>query len=182
MAAAMKRAVQIGREQLVSWLACPETIPAGEGGYLPFLMIPLAARFGQWRFAGAARTLPEALVRLGDLIKALYSPVPPDPPLHQLLDFLEQVEHELDWAATVREAWSDPISERQIPATAYVFLAVGGAPMDDVGIALARAGDLRGHPYEARRPESRRPLSWEEDADAGAFDRDFDADPDAWLA
>jgi len=141
-------------------------------------MIPVAERFGQWRFAGSATDLGAALGLLDAFCWALRPDADRLPPLEALTSLVEAPAMGFP-GEEFAEMWSDPAAERDL-AGDHTVLAVGGAPYDDMGIAILDVGQLDGHPYAARPAESLPPRSWSSSA-AADLDADLDASPDKWL-
>lgn len=159
----------MNRDDLLAALAHPQSAETPGQAYLGFVMIPVAERFGQWRFTGAGRTVGEVLSRLDAAMKALG-----DDAVGPLASVRRLAEDDvLVW----EDPWSSPRGDREALADVEeVVVAVGGAPHDHIGLAVLRVDAA--HPYVARRPETRPPTSWSD----GDLDDDLDADPDAWLA
>ncbi len=58
------------RKKVLAWLDAPDVARHETGCFLAFLMIPVAERFGQWRFAGAASNLADAFAQIESLARA----------------------------------------------------------------------------------------------------------------
>jgi hypothetical protein len=151
----------------------PDAARRLEGCFLCFLMIPVIERFGQWRFAGAARSLAEAFERLEALLGKLAGEVDGPPSLRALAE-----SSVLDWPASREESWSAcDIEARGLGAVTFEVLAEGGAPYDDGGFAILAVETLDGHPYASRGVESRPPEAWSE----GDYEEDLDRAPEEWI-
>jgi hypothetical protein len=151
----------------------PEAARRLEGSFLCFLMIPVIERFGQWRFAGAARNLGEAFERIEALLGKLAGAADGTPSLRALAE-----SSVLDWPVSRDESWSAcDIEARGLGAATFEVLAEGGAPYDDGGFAILAVETLDGHPYASRGMESRRPEAWSE----GDYEEDLERDPEEWI-
>ncbi len=171
----------LNKEAFVSYLKDRASAQAIKGHFLCFFMIGVIQRFGQWRYAGNAENLDEAIQRIDALCRMFadqYNEQADTPsPLADdwFIEFAEDPALMYREAAAVsdknpqgrdarvlREEGVDPfdIENRGLGAARALVLAEGGAPYDDQGFAILEVGALQGHPYENRLPESRAPGAW----------------------
>jgi hypothetical protein len=61
----------LGRDGGLELLARPDDYRRPGGAFLTFVMVPTAARFGDWLFAGVSRSLADAADRVEEFIAAL---------------------------------------------------------------------------------------------------------------
>ena len=160
----------LDRETTLQLMEDPARAAEVTGALLCFVMIGVEQRFGQWRYAGAARTLADAFERM-----------------QELLDRLSQGEWEyslqemaeadvLDYRTDLDGSMLQPeLAARGLAIEGAVVLAEGGAPYDDHGFAILRVE--QGHPYTERGVESGRPGAW----DGGDLDEDLERDPAEWI-
>jgi hypothetical protein len=142
-----------------------------EGSFLCFLMIPVIERFGQWRFAGAARNLDEAFARLEALMTAFTTTGE-----WNTMRSLAECEV-LEWPGP-DAAWSTgDLEERGLGPFTFDMLGEGGAPHDDFGFAILSLPTLQGHPYATRGIESRPPEAW----NGGDYQTDLERARDEWI-
>ena len=167
--------VMRSRSEVLALLDDLDAARAVKGQFLCFHMIPVAERFGQWRFAGAATDMAEAFERLDSFLTRMND----DPETR--ISFRELAELEvLDYPDSLDTCWSAPFwAKRDIGPVSVEILAEGGAPHDEVGFAVLAVPSLEGHPYATRSVESRHPATW--DDPAADIQADLDKHPDAWL-
>jgi hypothetical protein len=133
-----------------------------ERALLTFVMIPVEERIGEWRFAGTAGSLGQALSGIVDFAVAMG--MTQQSRDIALRDWLEQEALEV-WT-DVSKAWSyeslplDEIGDHQV-----VLFAEGQAPYDDFGFCVLELASLEGSPFRGRTPDTSRPQEWSEDPD-----------------
>src|SRR5579884_2322458 len=85
----------LGREGGLELLARPDDYRRPGGAFLTFVLVPTAARFGDWLFAGVSRSLADAADRVEEFIAPLGGTVEDGTPLLRYL--LEPEEYEEGW-------------------------------------------------------------------------------------
>jgi hypothetical protein len=134
--------------------------PDVPGTFLVFEMIGLEARIGEWRFAGAARSLVGVFERLVAFHEAFGAN--PSEARASLVGLFEV--SVLDVYPRLEDGWSG----RGIPyldelrSHRVVFFGEGGAPYDDFGVCILEVEREDGEPFFARQPETHRPVEWDE--------------------
>lgn len=124
------------------------------GEFLCFAMIPIEERIGEWRYAGAARTLGGAFEALEAFHLALGAG---DGGVNASILASGVVEV----TASTEGAWSSP----PLPSPHEVALfALGQAPHDDVGLCIVRVPSIAATPFANAAPETERPESWSAEA------------------
>lgn len=172
MSSSIRRSTPLSRAEALSLAnalnagnAGLSTEGSGDGtgsGFLAFMMIPAEERIGEWRFAGATGSLPQALSRIVDFaVEMGMSGVPRE---QMLQEWLEQEALEV-WT-DVSKAWSyDGLPLREIGDHRVLLFAEGQAPYDDFGLAVLEIDKLAGSPFEGRAPETTPPESWSQRGD-----------------
>src|SRR5262249_40182179 len=134
----------------------------GEGAeraLLTFVMIAVEERIGEWRFAGAAGSLGQALSRIVDF--AVEIGMTQHPPEVVLRDWLEQEALEV-WT-DISKAWSyESLPLGEVGDHHVVLFAEGQAPYDDFGFCVLEIATLEGSPFKDRAPDTSRPDEWSE--------------------
>ena len=128
------------------------------GTFLTFVMIPVEERIGEYRFAGASRSLAEAVRRIeefGDAI-ALNQPESPRGLLRMLLEDNPDEGYDSEYAYP-REAPIDLAEPHRL-----VLCVQYGAPYDDLGACVVEVPTLAGSAYDGRPPETEFPEEWRE--------------------
>lgn len=140
--------------EIVSDLDGRAAIP---GAFLTFVMIPVEARIGEWRFAGASGSLAEALRRVGEFMLTMGTD---EPVARSALAAWLQEDALTAWTK-LRDAWSykdlplDEIGEHRV-----VLFLEGQAPYDDCGACVLELDDLG--PWAERAPQTEWPETWDE--------------------
>lgn len=140
---------------LVDRLVADAELAAESGAFLCFVMIPVEERLGEWRFAGTATRLGDAVARLRAFMRAIGLPTDTGDPLREWLGAL-------DLATAPDEAWSyDNLPLREIGEHRVILLAEGGAPYDDAALCILDVFTLAGSAFAGRSPETERPAAWD---------------------
>ena len=63
--------IPFSRELAIELVAQLDKLDATQGAFLTFVMIPVKERIGEWRFAGASRSLGQAFRRIGEHARAM---------------------------------------------------------------------------------------------------------------
>ncbi len=124
------------------------------GTFLTFVMIPAEERIGEWRYAGAATSLAEAVRRVGWFCAAMGGGH--DEGVAMLRRLLEPEVWE--------EGWHFPAEAPVVVSgpSRLVLCVQGDAPYDDVGVCIVEVAALAGSGYEGRVPETERPMGWDD--------------------
>lgn len=133
-----------------------------KGDFLSFVMIPFEERIGTWRFAGATRSLAEAVNQLEDLYFAfggrdLMQGLLGDQPINPSSDYLN-LPHSNPPELHLKEPYR------------LIFCQEFGAPYEGIGACIVEISTLSGTIYENRLPETDWPEEdleeyWEDDDD-----------------
>lgn len=140
------------------------TLPAIDGTFLCFLMIPVEERIGEWRYAGHAGALGAALARLDAFQREMHdvawegAPEETPEPLELLAELL---------TAEVLEMPDPPDSgyshahlrPYDLGPHRVILLGEGGAPHDDIGLCVVEVPSADHH-LTRRAPENQRPETW----------------------
>lgn len=175
------------KKQFIEFVKNRESARNISGNFLSFFMIQIVERFGQWRFAGTATNLNDAIDKLEDLFLnldgqyAYYAKskgVVLDPlGKNWFLDFAQNSVLKYSKDGKVKD-WSEEWNERRkLGRVRALVLAEGEAPYDDRGFAILYVDSLKNHPYAGRSTESVAPEAWFE----GDWEKDIDAGPDEYL-
>jgi hypothetical protein len=121
-------------------------------------MIPVEERLGEYRFAGASRSLAEAIRRVAEFADAvgLRDPRRPEGLLRVLLEDNpgEGYDGEYEYPKEAPIDLAEP--HRLVLCVQY------GAPYDDLGVCIVEIESLAGSAYEGRAPETQPPEGWGE--------------------
>src|SRR5262245_57621954 len=93
--AAFPGPLPLRREAGLQLLARPDDYRTPGGAFLTFVMVPIEARLGEWRFAGVSRSLADAADRVETFIAPLGGTAPDGTPLLRYL--LEPEVYEERW-------------------------------------------------------------------------------------
>lgn len=147
------------REQALEVLKAPRSADE-PGDFLCFAMIPIEERIGEWRFAGVAHSVGQALIVLEDFHRALgWAPrTKGGSTVAELLS-----EEALAVLPDARKAWST--AELPLTGNRLVLLGEGQAPYDDVGLCIIELASLATSEWAGRAPDTRVPESWREHLD-----------------
>lgn len=174
------------KEEFLHYLKNREEAKSVSGNFLCFFMIPVIQRFGQWRFAGTAYNLDEAIQKIeefGLIIDKQYREIPDvsSEPIDKnwFLDFVAESEVLVYCKQRdMQDSYSlDSFKERNIFPVEALTLAEGEAPYDDEGFAILEVGNLESHPYRNRPLESVIPKAWS----GGDWEADVDAIPETFF-
>lgn len=168
MSSSIRRSSPLSREEAISLANAVSSAPppppeeAGDSadrGYLTFVMIPAEERIGEWRFAGAARSLPQAFSRIADFAVEIGMTRAPRESILQ--EWLEQEALEV-WT-DVSKAWSyDDLPHEEVGDHRVLLFAEGQAPYDDFGFAVLEIEALSTSKLRDRAPDTSRPEGWAE--------------------
>lgn len=175
------------KKQFIEFVKDRESAKNISGNFLPFLMIQIVERFGQWRFAGTATNLSDALDKIEDLFLKLdeqYAHYAKSKgidlePLEKnwFLDFAQSPVLKYSKDGKARDLSDEWNVRRNLGRIRSLVLAEGEAPYDDRGFAILYVDTLKNHPYAERSAESVAPEAWFE----GDWEKDVDAGPDEYL-
>jgi len=147
----------LSRQSALDLLDRLDEFETSGGEFLTFVMIPLAEREGEYRFAGASRSLAEAVRRVEEFADVMRLRNPSRPGVLRLL--LED------------NTGKGSDSEYEYPRTAPMDLAAPhrlvlcvqyGAPYEGLGACIVEVASLAGSPFEGRAPETEWPEEWPE--------------------
>ena len=130
------------------------------GTFLAYMMIPVEQRIGEWRFAGAARSLAAAYERLVEFWVALGGDVEPETGRPSFADWLSW--DAVEFLPRLEDGWSGVPYLDGLSAHRVVVFAEGQAPYDDTGLCILEVEPAEGEPFFAREPETDRPPEWGE--------------------
>ncbi|MDY3552897.1 hypothetical protein R5W24_001986 [Gemmata sp. JC717] len=155
--------VPLSRADALALLADPT--PDVPGTFLAFVMIAVEPRIGEWRFAGAARSLAGAFARWVEFYESFGAT--PAEALDGIAGAIRQEGLEV-WPR-LTDGWS---GGPDIGAVVHrvVFFGEGGAPYDDFGLCIVEVGPDGGELFLTRAPETHRPTEWDESNDGAGED------------
>jgi hypothetical protein len=157
-ASAYPRPVPLSQDDAVALARDPGAWPDVPGTFLVYVMIPVASRFGEWRFAGAARSLAVTFECLAWFAEAFG--LEPGAARDSVLDLLGA--EVLEVKSRLEDGWSGPLPYfKGVRAHRVVYFGEGGEPHDHFGVCILEVEPEDGEPFFARRPETH-PPSWEE--------------------
>ncbi len=173
VASSIRSSAPLSRSEALSLAAALTDKPAapqegdspggGARALLAFMMIPAEERIGEWRFAGTAGSLLQALHRIVDF--AVEIGMTQRSPDGLLQDWLEQEALEV-WT-DLSKAWSyESLPLEEIGNHQVLLFAEGQAPYDDFGFCVLELPTLTGSPFKDRAPETARPEGWSEASEA----------------
>lgn len=144
------------------------------GAFLTFVIVPVAEREGEYRFAGASRSLAEAIRRVDEFGGRFFSPGRPVGVLRLLLEDCG-VAYD-DKGAPLADSsyvYHLPAGEphRLVLATEY------GAPYEGLGAFVVELSTLAGSAYEHREPETAWPAEWADLEGNEAAEQQLEAAP-----
>ena len=126
------------------------------GTFLVYEMIGLAEREGEWRFAGAARSLAGVFDRLVEFNVAFGAD--PDAARRAVVDLIGS--RALGVFPRLEDGWSAGPSLDPAPAHRVVFFGEAHAPHDNHGLCILEVEPEEGEPFFSRRPETHLPDEW----------------------
>ncbi|AWM38431.1 hypothetical protein GobsT_34280 [Gemmata obscuriglobus] len=153
--AAYPKPVPLSRADALALLADPA--PDVPGTFLAFVMLAVEPRIGEWRFAGAARSLAGALVRWIEFYESFGAT--PAEALNGIAGAIGQQGLEV-WPR-LADGWSGGPDIGTLTHR-VVFFGEGGAPYDDFGLCIIEVGPDDAEPFLTRAPETHRPAEWDE--------------------
>jgi hypothetical protein len=149
----------LGREAALGLLDRLEEFDATAGAFLTFVEIPVEERVGEWRFAGASRSLAGAVRQVEAFTGAMHfeTIMFPDQEYNGLLrHLLEELgvddEYSYPRKAPVRVAGPHRL----------VLCVRSGAPYEGLGACVVEIPSLSSSPYRRRQPETGFPEEWRE--------------------
>jgi hypothetical protein len=155
--AAYPRPVPLSQEDALALATTVGQWPDVPGTFLAYEMIGLEERIGEWRFAGAARSLAGAFQRIVEFHEAFGST--PDEARAGLAELIGA--SVLDVLPRLEDGWSTPLPyQDQLRVHRVVFFGEGGAPYDYFGLCILEVEPEDGEPFFARAPETHRPDEW----------------------
>lgn len=165
----------ISRQELLHLIDHVDDAKRIDGNYLCFLYVLIIERFGQWRYAGAATNLGDALLNLRNLTNKLIDE--PDVLSFEFLRSLVEDEsvtfndNEDDYreGSTLEELQQ---KYKKLGPYEIVIFGEGQAPYDDQGFCIVEVADLENHPYAASPIEDHVPKVW----NGGNWEEDIDED------
>jgi hypothetical protein len=146
----------LGREATLKLLDRPDAFDATGGEFLTFMQIPLEERIGEWRFAGASRSLAHAVRRVGEFAAELRRAAPglPADPLRDLLE--NTAGCEADGFVYPHEA---PVAvggpHRVVVCVQY------GAPYEGLGVAVVEVESVAESAFAGAEPQTELPEEWQ---------------------
>ena len=152
---------ELSREQVLDCIDHPERAASITGNFLCFQMITIKERLGEWRFAGTAKNLAEALQRLGHVLQRV-TPDAQGTPL-ELIRAVAST-RSVCFDPREREAWSKDTIDDLGPHVVVVF-GEGQAPYDHAGmlvVAVPKFGAWASHPIDDYPPDAD---GWDDDDD-----------------
>jgi len=150
-ASAYSSALPLSRKAAQELFARPEDLTALVAPFLTFVQIPLEERIGEWRFAGAAKTLAEAVRRIERFAVAF-----------QISDTARAkfIAGLLRSCSEGKEMYPKT-SPREVSGPHRVVLCVQyGAPYEGLGAAIVEVESLDGSGFDKQKPESELPKQW----------------------
>lgn len=150
-ASAYPAKLPLGRKAAQELLTRPDALTATAATFLTFVQIPLEERIGEWRFAGDAGTLADAVRRIERFAKLVQIH---DSPQGQFLTGLLRF-------CTECEEMYPKTSPREVSGSHRVVLCVQyGAPYEGLGAAIVEVESLAGSGFDKRKPETELPKQW----------------------
>lgn len=131
-----------------------------KGDFLSFVMIPFEERIGSWCFAGASRSLAEAVRHVDDFARASRSET--DVSIMRILLGDEPIDPATDYVY-IPNTYPPKLNLKE--PYRLVFLTEYGAPYDGFGACIVEITTLSGTPYENRLPENELPTGYSEHDD-----------------
>lgn len=157
--AAYPKPVPFSRADALAFIADPT--PDVAGTFLAFVMIPAEPRIGEWRFAGAVRSLAAAFSRFAEFHQAFGGPA-----AVAREGVAETVRQDalVIWPQ-LEDGWSRGPEFGGLTHR-VVFFGEGAAPHDDFGLCIVEVEPGDGESFLGREPETQRPAEWDEQPDA----------------
>jgi uncharacterized protein (TIGR02996 family) len=151
----------LSRDVALEALGRPDDFNATGGKFLSFVMVPLEERVGEYRFAGASRSLAGAFRRVEEFADAMQfaTLLFPDREFNGLLRSLLGEMDLGDEYSYPREA---PV--RVAGPHRLILCVQSGAPYEGLGACVVEIPWLAGSPYDQRPPETDFPEEWREGA------------------
>lgn len=130
--------------------------PDVAGTFLSFVMLGVEPRIGEWRFAGAARSLAGAFARLAEFYQSFVTE-----PGEESVSVAEGIGSSvLEVWPQLAYGWSGGPDFGGLPHR-VIFFGEGGAPYDDFGFCVVEVEPEDAEPFFDRDPETQRPPEWE---------------------
>lgn len=149
--------IPLRREHALELAGRLEQLDSMTGAFLTFVMIPVEERIGEWRFAGASRSLGQALRRVDEYAREIGLAM--EDAESALVEWLKASAIEV-WTET-DAAWSyKHLPLKEIGKHRLVLFAEGQAPYDDLGLCVLEIESLERSGWAARVPETQRPETW----------------------
>lgn len=140
------------------------TLPTIEGNFLCFFYLLMEERIGDWRYAGHASTLGEALARIDAFQREMHAlawagePEETYEPLEMLTELLTADVLEMPDEPSSGYAYAH-LSRYEIGPHRVILFGEGGAPHDDMGLCIVEVPTST-HALLQRAPENERPETW----------------------
>ena len=151
--------IPLSREHALAIATDPSIRAAVPGSFLTFVMIPVEERIGEWRFAGASRSLGQALQRVGEFVRRMGACEKESETM--LSEWLQSEAMEV-WT-DLSQSWSyGDLPIKEIGKHRVILFLEGQAPYDDAGACVLEIESLDGSLWAERNPETERPATWAE--------------------
>jgi hypothetical protein len=140
----------LSRRAALDLLGRPGEFDAATGTFLTFVEIPVEERIGEWRFAGAGRSLAEAVGR-AEQFAAVMGLSEPEGLLRRLLETNPDTGYD--------HAYSYPrAAPRAVSGLHRLVLCVrSGAPYEGLGVGIVEVETLAGSSFAGVAPETEPP-------------------------
>jgi len=151
--AAYPAPLPLTRKAALEFLDRFEDFGSAKATFLTFVQIPLEERVGEWRFAGAERSLAETVRRIEEFADAmnLNDPARPGGLLRRLL---EDIDDNSEYAYPKE-------SPRNVGGPHRVVLCVQyDAPHEGLGACIVEVESLAESSFKGRAPEAGLPKQW----------------------
>ncbi|WP_439621996.1 hypothetical protein [Gemmata sp.] len=146
----------LGRNAALELLTRVDVFDATGGEFLTFVQIPVEERVGEWRFAGASRSLAQAVRRVEEFAGELRRVAPglPADPLRELLD---------NTAGCESDGFVYP---RELPVAVgcphrIVVCVQYGAPYEGLGAGVVEVESVAASSFAGVEPQTDPPEEWE---------------------
>jgi hypothetical protein len=131
--------------------------PDVPGTFISYVMIAVEERIGEWRFAGASRSLAAAFGRLGEFAEALGVEIGLTGRAAMAQTLASTA---LEYPASLEEGYSSIPYIAGLTAPRVVLFCQGGAPYDDFGLCILEVEPKDSKAFFARAPETEFPETW----------------------
>lgn len=151
--AAYPKPIPFSQADALAFVANPT--PDVPGAFLAFVMLAVEPRIGEWRFAGAARSLAAAFGCITEFYHSFVTEPGEEP-----VNIAEGIGAEvLEVWPQLADGWSGGPDFGGLPHR-VIFFGEGGAPYDDIGFCVVELEPEDAEPFFDRAPETHRPPEW----------------------